>query len=274
MKILINITTALIIYYTTALGYGGPPPPPPLYNAKTNNAIFQPPLNFSRIDQSVLFARFTYTSPSDINGRINLEGTETDYNGLVNGKNFEWQLPHVNFKMGVFPALSENTSLLFSVQGDAIGGNLKLNGFDLGLSYNVSRSENHYVRFGFGLDFHRNDFCWVQNLNSPPKQCTNFDYDPFILFAYNANLEDWLFNPFLEISYCKQTLLDDDEYSSKDHDQEVSFNMNVFTFTPGLNYNWGGKMLISFGAMMYYYDGIENSRQFLFTPCVQMNLLL
>lgn len=274
MKILINITISLIIFYTTALSYGGPPPPPPLCNAKTNNAIFQPPLNFSQTDQSVLFAHFTYTSASDISGRIELQGTGINYAGLVNGKNFDWHLPHMNFEMGVIPSLSEYTSFLFILQGDAINGNLKLNGFDIGLSYILSRNENHYVRFGFGLDFHQNDFYWVQSLNSPAKECTNFDYDPFVLLAYNSNLEDWLFNPFLEISYCKQTLLDDDEYSSNDYNQEVYFNLNVFTFTPGLNYKWGSNKLISFGAMMYYYDGIEKSRQFLLTPFVQVNLLL
>ncbi|MEJ2617493.1 MAG: hypothetical protein P8Z35_21245 [Ignavibacteriaceae bacterium] len=271
MKILIKTAAALIIFYSSVLGYGGPPP---LFHAKTNNAIFQPPLNFSRINQSVLFAHFTYTPAPDISGRIDLQGTETDYSGLVNGKNFEWNLPHVNFKMGVFPSLSENTSLLFSFQGDAAQGNLKLNNFDIGLTYNLSRSEEHYVRFGFGLDFHQNDFYWVQSLNGQAKKCTNFEYDPFILFSYNTNLDDWLFNPFLEISYCKQTLMDDEEYSSRDYDQEVYFNMNVFTFTPGLSYTWGNNKLISFGAMMYYYDGIENSRQFLLTPFVQVNLLL
>jgi hypothetical protein len=274
MKILLMIFITLTFYCSFLLGYGGPPPPPPFYKAKTHNAIFQPLINFSQVNQSVLFAHFTYTAAPDINGRINLLGTETNYSGLVNGKNFEWNLPHVNFKMGVFPSLSENTSLLLSFQGDAVDGSLKLNGFDIGLSYNVSRSEEHYVRLGFGLNFHQNDFCWVQSLNSPAKECSNFDYDPFVLFSYNANLDEWLFNPFLEISYCKQTLLDDDEYSTNEYDQEVYFNMNIFTLTPGLSYKWGNNKLISFGAMFYYYDGIENSRRFLFTPFVQMSLLL
>lgn len=273
MKTIIKIILALTACYSPAFSYGGPPPPP-FYSAKTHNAVFQPPLNFSRENQSVLFAHFTYTAAPDINGRIDLQGTGTDYSGLVNGKNFEWDLPHMNFKMGVFPSVSENTSLLLSFHGDAAEGNLKLNGFDIGLTYNVISRDDHYVRFGFGLDFHRNDFFWVQSLNSPAKECINFDYDPFILLLYNANRDDWLLNPFFQISFCRQTLLDDDEYSTSDYDQEVYFNMNIITFTPGLNYKWGNNKLISFGAMMYYYDGIENSRQFLLTPFVQLNLQL
>lgn len=153
MKILIKTAAALIIFYSSVLGYGGPPPPPPLYHAKTNNAIFQPPLNFSRINQSVLFTHFAYTSASDVSGRIDLQGTETDYSGLVNGKNFEWNLPHINFKMGAFPSLSENTSLLLSFQGEAAGTNFKLNSFRYRFNLQCQQECRTLCTFRFRIGF-------------------------------------------------------------------------------------------------------------------------
>jgi hypothetical protein len=274
MKNIIYIIIVSIIYCSPLLGYGGPPPPPPFYNAETNNAVFQPPINLGEKSQTTLFVHFAYTAVPDISGRINLEGTGTEPAGLVNGRNFEWSIPKVNFRVGIFPSLSKNTSLLLSLNGNAAGGNLKVNGLNIGLSFNITRSSNHYARLGFGLDFRNNCFYWVQSPYAPAKECRNFESDPYILLAYNTAFKDWIFNPFMEISYCKQTLMDDDEYSRPDYDQEVYFNMNVWTFTPGLSYRWGSNKLISFGAMLYHYDGIESSRKFILMPFIQMGLLL
>lgn len=276
MKTIINIAIVVIIFYSSVLGYGGSPPPvvPPFYNAKTSDALFQPPLNLGEAGKTVLLFQFNYTTVPDISGRIDLQGTGTEPAGLENGKNFKWDIPSVNFKMGLYPALSQNSSLLLLLKGKTVGGNMQLNGADIGLSFNISRSENHYARLGFGVDLHDNHFFWVQSLNTPAKECTNFEYDPFLLFSYNTDFKDWLFNPFLEISYCKQTLIDDKDYSNEDYDQEVYFNIDVFTFTPGLSYKLGHRINISYGIMLYYYEGIENSHKFLFSPFIQMGLSL
>lgn len=251
-----------------------PPPPPPLYNAKTNIPIFQPPLNLAGPDKSFLYTQFSYTAVPDINGRIDLHGTQTKYAGLVNGKNFNWEIPRESFKVGIYPVISQYSSLLFIVNGNKVGRNYELDGGDIGLSYMLTRSTDFFARFDVGIDLHNTNFYWVQSEDGYVDRCSDLDYDPFIILTFHSDFDDLIFNPFLQISYCKETLLDDDEYSTSQYKQEVYFNMNILTLTPGLSYKWGKNKLISLGIRLYYYDGIQNTRSFTYTPFFQLSLLL
>jgi len=62
------------------------------------------------------------------------------------------------------------------------------------------------------------------------------ELDPFIALTINTSYEDCVFNLFIQVSYCSQTLFKENQYSS-----EAYSNIALFTITPGvchwLNYN-------------------------------------
>jgi hypothetical protein len=271
MKNLIKIILAVLIYHSALSAYGGPPPPP-LYNARNNGSIYQPQINLASNNQMIIFTKFTYTAVSTIKGKIDLDGTETDPAGIVNGKNFEWGIPKTAYTIGIAPPLSETTSLLISINGENNG----VKSFDLGLNFLFLNNENHFARLGLGLNIHERNFIWVQKPGENyfvEKKDNGPEYDPFINLTYNTNFDNWIFNPFIQFSYCKQTLLDNDDYSSAEGDREVYSNIDVFTITPGLSYKPSRKILISFGSYINNIQGIDNMRNPVVTPFMQLNFL-
>ncbi len=266
MKTIKYITICFTFFSSIAFSNGGPPPPPPLYRAKNIGAVYQPPLIVGK-SQSTLFAQVSYVAISDVDGRIDLQGTNTDPKGIVDGKNFEWQTPTALFNFGISAAFSNYSSIIINL-GLNKTEDLKLTGLEICYNAVITRSENHFLRLGFGINFHPRDFVWYTSATSQPKNDGGVDYDPFITLAYNSGFDDWLFNPFVQFSYSTQTLLDTDKetYSS-----EVYKNVNVFTATPGLTYNWGNDKLLSLGVTFTSVGGIENSKNFVLTPSIQFS---
>jgi len=269
MKNVINIILALAFFNSILLGMGGSPPPPPkLFSASNANAVYQPPLNLAGENQSAIFAQLSSPLISEVDGKIDLEGTSTNPDGLQDGKNFKWETPGTNIKVGVYPAISKYTSLILTLGLNTAGKSISLTGFNLGLNTIVSRNENHIMRFGLGLNIQKKDFLWVQSASGTSKLDDNFDYDPFLYLTYNLSYNEWLFNPFVQFSYSTQTLLD-----NKDYHNDIYSNVNVYTVTPGLSYNWGGDKLISLGFTFSHIAGIEHSRNFVLTPLLQFSYL-
>ena len=126
MKTIKYITIFFTFISSVAFSNGGPPPPPPLYRAKNIGAVYQPPLIVGK-SQSTLFAQVSYVAISDVDGRIDLQGTNTDPNGIVDGKNFEWQTPKTLFNVGISAAFSNYSSIIINL-GLNKTENLKLTG--------------------------------------------------------------------------------------------------------------------------------------------------
>ena len=268
MKTIANIIMGLTFFNSILLGYGGPPPPPPLFSARNVNAVYHPPLNLAGENQSAIFAQVSSTVISEIDGKIELNGTTTNPNGLQDGKNFKWETPATNIKIGVYPAISKYTSLILTLGLDNAGKSLSVTGYNLGFNTIVSRNENHKMRFGCGFNIQKKNFLWVQSASGTAKLDNSFDYDPFLYLTYNSSFNEWLFNPFAQVSYSTQTLLD-----NKDYSRDIYYNLNVFTFTPGLSYNWGGDKIVSLGLTFSKITGIKNSKNVVLTPLLQFSYL-
>jgi hypothetical protein len=269
MKTITKTIMGLIFFNSILLCMAGPPPPPPpLFKAKNATPVYQPPLNLAGENQSAFFLQMSSTVSSEINGKIELEGTNTMSDGLRDGKNFKWEVPSANVKIGVCPALSKYTSLNFILGLDNAKGRTRVTGFNLGFNAIVSRNENHNVRLGLGINFTEKNFVWVQSATGEETLDNDFDYDPFLYLTYNTNFNDWFINPFIQCSYSRQTLLDNEDYS-----REVSFAVNAYTITPGLSYNWNKDKLISLGFTFTYVTGIENTKKLAFTPLLQFSYL-
>jgi hypothetical protein len=268
MKTIANIIMGLTFFNSILLGSGGSPPPPPLFSARNVNAVYEPPLNLAGENQSVIFAQLSSTVVSEVDGKINLDGTNTISDGLKDGKNFKWETPVINFRAGVYPAISKYTSLIIALGLDNAGGGLNISNFDLGINHILTIYDNHSCKLGYGINIRHKDFYWIQSSQGFEKNEAGIDYDPFIHLTYNTNFDDWFVNPFVQCSYSRQTLLDIDHYG-----HEVSFGVNVYTVTPGLSYNWDGDKLISLGLTFTNITGIENSRNFVFTPLLQFSYL-
>ena len=265
-KIITYIIMGLIFFNSVLLGSGGPPPPPPLFRAKNVGAVYKPPLVVGK-NQSAIYAQISYVAASELNGRIDLKGTSTNLNGVIDEKNFEWQTPTMLLNVGLSSALSKNTALILNL-GLNKTDNLKLSGFEMGFNFLVTKEENHNLRLGLGINIHPRNFLWYSSANSIAKDDNGLDYDPFLIITYNSSYDGWLFNPFVQFSYSRQTLLDTDE---KEFSQEVYKNINVFTITPGLSYNWDGNKLITFGLTYSYVAGIENTKSYALTPLLQFS---
>jgi hypothetical protein len=268
MKTIANIIMGLTFINSILLASGGPPPPPPLFSARNVSAVYQPPLNLAGENQSALFAQVYSTVISETDGKIELEGTSTNPDGTQNGKNFKWETPGTSIKLGLYPAISRYTSLILTLGMDNAGRSISLTGFNLGFNTILSRNENHLMRFGCGFNIQKKDFLWIQSASGDAERDNNFDYDPFLYLTYSSSFSEWLFNPFVQVSYSKQTLLD-----NKDYSQDIYYNLNIFTFTPGLSYNWGSDKLISLGFTFSKIIGIKNSKNVVLTPLLQFSYL-
>lgn len=265
MKTLIIVLLAGSFNHQEIFGYGGPPPPPPFYYAETFRSIYQHPVNTTFDGESALFAQLTYTTVTEIEGKIDLEGTSTDVNGTIDGKNFKWELPESGLRLGFAPALSRDVSLLLMLMID------NPRGFALGTGcdFTISRTENHNTRLGFGAYFYKKEFFWTFSSDGSGISDVGWEFDPYIHLTYSSSFDDWIVNPFIRLSYSRQTFMDVKEYSTN-----VSSSINVYTLTPGLSYKPGGNVVISLGSYVSYVPGIELAGNYHITPFLQMSLLI
>jgi hypothetical protein len=267
MKTLRYIIIALTFFSSISFSSGGPPPAPPLFKAKNKGAVYQAPLITGK-NTNAIFARLSYVAVSELDGKIKMDGTSTNPQGTIEGKNFEWQTPSMLFDFGISARLSENAALIINVGLNKME-QLKISGFEMAYCGMLVNDENHKFRLMLGINIHPTDYQWyTDSISYSMIQSSKDDYDPTIGFIYNSDFDNWLFNPFVQFSYSCQTLYDsgDEEYST-----EVYKNVNVFSCTPGICYNFNDNLRSVFGVTFNYVDKIENSESFVLTPQLQFS---
>lgn len=264
MKTLALIVLAITLYNTEAFT-SSTPPPPPLFKAKNTGSVYLAPL-ITGDTRSMLFARITYAGVSDLDGRIDLKGTTSDQNGIVDGKNFEWMTPDVKLNLGIQANLSESLSMIINFDVNIDEG-IDLGGFETALNAVVLNENDNILRFGFGLNIHPTDFRWYTSQNNFRDE-KKVDYDPVISVTYNTDHQDWIINPFAQFIYTTQTLVDVEDQSFSG---EVYKNVTVFTLTPGIKYNISEKVFLNIGFSFSRVNNINNSKKFAFMPFVQIN---
>lgn len=266
MKNLKFIIIAVTFFSSISFSNGGPPPAPPLFKAKNKGAVYQAPLMTGK-NTNVLFARLSYVAVSELNGKIKMDGTSTNPQGIVEGKNFEWKTPSMLFDFGISARLSENSALIINLGLNKMD-QLKVSGFEMAYCGMLVNDENHKLRLMLGINIHPKDFQWYTDTSSYSKTQSSNDYGPAIGFIYNSDFEKWLVNPFVQFSYSCQTLYDsgDEEFTT-----EVYKNVNVFSCTPGICYNFNDNLRSVFGVTFNYVDKIENSENFVLIPHLQFS---
>ena len=265
MKTITNLILAVAFITTNLFPSAGPPPPPPLYKAKYKGVVYQSPL-ITGENTTALFARISYVPVTKLDGKIDLEGTNTNPQGTVNGKNFEWQIPKTIFNIGLAAPVTDGTFLLFNL-GFHKMGTLKVSGFEFAFGGMLVNDQNNKLRLTLGLNIHQTDFQWYTYSDSTYSSNSSLDYDPTISLTYNSDFKNWIVNPFFQFSYTKQTLFDntDDQFSS-----DVYKNVNVFNFKPGISYNINEILSTNFGVTISLVDDIQNSKNFVLTPHLQL----
>ena len=264
MKTLKYIIIVLTFASAIAFSNGGPPPAPPLFKAKYKGAVYQAPLITGK-NTNALFARFSYVAVSELDGKISMEGTSTNPQGTINGKNFEWQTPSMLFDIGISARFSENAALIINL-GLSKMDQLRVSGFEIAYCGMLVNSENHKLRMMLGINIHSRDFQWYSYSDDAYQKKDGVDYDPTIGFTYNSDFKDWIVNPFIQFSYSCQTLYDS---GNEEYNTDVYKNVNVFGCTPGITYDFGDNLRSILGVTFNYVGKIENSDNFVLTPQLQ-----
>lgn len=176
MKTIKYITIFFTFLSSIAFSSGGPPPAPPLFKAKNKGAVYQAPLVTGK-NTNVLFARLSYVTVSELDGKIKLDGTNTNPQGTADGKNFEWQTPTMIFDFGISARLSENTALFINLGLSKIE-QLEFSGFEMAYCGMLVNDENYKFRLLLGINIHPTDFQWYTDSSSYSKTQNSNDYDP------------------------------------------------------------------------------------------------
>lgn len=265
MKTLIYLIMVFILLCEISFSNGGPPPAPPLFKAKNTGPVYQAPLITGKNTTSV-YARLSYVAVSELDGKIKLEGTTTNLQGTVNGKNFEWETPSMLFDLGLSARVSENGAIIFHIGFNKMD-KLYISGFEMAYCGLMVNEENHKFRLMLGINIHPKDFQWYTDSSRYSIDQSNNDYDPTISLTYNSDFKDWIVNPFVQFSYSCQTLFDTGE---EDYSEEVYKNVNVLGCTAGITYNFNDNLRTVLGVTYNYVDKIENSENFVLTPQLQI----
>lgn len=204
---------------------------------------------------------------SKIDGQINISDIATNPEGIVDGKNFEWKTPSVSIAFGVSPVLSKTLKLLFDVDLNN-SDKLKISSLNTGFGLVVMNDVNHKLRLDLGLNFHSKNFVWYSSETAIVQSDGELDFDPFISLMYNTDIKEWLINPFINLYYTKQTLLDNqlELYLGQPYK-----NIDVFVITTGLYFNFNDNNALSLGISLNYIVGIQNTYNLVFIPHLQYN---
>lgn len=264
MKAIVFIIQVILFYNIPALSSGGSPPPPPLFKAKNTGSVYLAPL-ITGANKSGFFSRISYTGISDLDGRIDLIGTSTDQNGIVDGKNFEWDTPPAKLNLGLRAKISETLSMVYNVDLN-LDKAINLGGFDILFNGLLMNESEYKLSLALGLNIHPTDFKWYTAENNY-RNNSKFDFDPVISITYNTDYSDWIINPLIQFTYTTQTLVDveDESFSG-----EVYKNVTVLSCTPGASYKWTENKIINLGLTFSYVDGIANSGNLAIVPQLQL----
>lgn len=263
---LIALSATLIVLVSTAYPFGGSPPPPPLFKAKNTGPVYQPTVVTSS-GRSSIFVRSSIMTKSKIEGKIDIKELTTNPIGIVDGKNFEWKTPSLLINFGFNPVLSDNMLLLFDL-GINNSHRLKFSWLATGIGFVFNNDTNHKLRLDLGMNFQFKDFEWYSSETIKAQSDDAIDYDPFISLMYNTDFNDWLINPFLNLSYSKQTLLDKkiEEYAGWPYK-----NIDVIVVTAGVTFKLNENNVLSVGIPLTFIEGIHHTDKAIVTPYLQFS---
>ena len=264
MKKIIIVLIFLFVNIPLIFGYGGPPPPLPFLNTEVSGLPYQAPLFFADTNSGTVITQLSFFSPASIDGRVKVEGTYA----ASNGNNLSWIIPGSSLNFGLSINTGKNWALFIAGKFDDNGAN-----GDLGCSYLFSSVGDVRARLDLGLsslsmDAKTTFYSYYPDTTYIVKTENVKGWDPFISLTLNTEFDHWIINPYLQLSYCPQTLFDID-WSSED---EVYSSIDVFAITPGLLYRIDEYILLVAGGS-YFISKIEGKSTGIFSGFVQTNLM-
>ena len=265
MKKIVIVLIFLLVNIPLIYGYGGPPPPLPFLNTEITGLPHQAPLFFADTNSLTIITQLSFYTPSSIDGNIKVEGTYA----APTDNNLAWSIPGSSFNLG----LSVNTGkilALFAV-GRLDNG---VNG-DLGCSVLIGSASDVRARLDLGLSSLSTStkttfYSGGYNGDTTYTVRTENDksWDPFISLTLNTAFDNWIINPYLQLSYCHQTLFNIN-WSSED---EVYSNIDVYTIAPGFSYRINKNILLVAGGS-FFIPQLEAKSSGIFSGFIQTNFM-
>ena len=266
MKKIISVLIFLLVNFSLIFGNGGPPPPLPFLNTEVSGPPYQAPLFFADTNSVTIITQLSFYTPSSIDGNINVEGT---YQASIDN-NIKWIIPGSSFNFGMSVNTGKSWALFIVGKFDDTGAN-----GDLGCSLLLSSVSDVRARMDFGfssLSTNTKTTFYSGGYNSDTtytvKTANDKHWDPFISLTLNTVIDHWISNPYLQFSYCHQTLFDID-WSSE---HEVYSNIHVYAITPGFFYRIDENILVVAGGS-YFITPIEIKSSGIFSGFIQTNLM-
>ena len=276
MKTLLRISAFCAIQFSFIYGMGlppaPPPPPPPFLSSEISGLPHQAPLFFADTNTVTILTQVSFFTPSSIDGDIKVEGTYKASVENQSEKDLKWNIPGSSFNLGMSFNAGNSWAFFMTVNIENSGNGLSADA-DLGASILISTNKNIRARLDLGLSsLSMNMKTKLGSNDSSYSIYTNNDkgWDPFISLTLNTAFDDWIINPFLQGSYCFQTLFN----INWSEDVEIYSNINVLTITPGVTYRISKKILLVAGGSYFIPSQIENkSSPGIFSGFVQTNFL-
>ena len=82
--------------------------------------------------------------------------------------------------------------------------------------------------------------------------------NPFISMTMNTAYNDWVINPFLQVSYCSETLFNIAKYY-----EDIYSRIDLYTITPGITYRLSETVIMIVGGSYFILSGIIISTGFI-----------
>lgn len=279
MKTIIKVLTLCILQFSLTYGYGGQPPPPPQFvSLDIEGPPHQPPLLLIDTNRVTMFAKLSFYSPSTVDGNIAVEGTSSIKSSTTDGKNLDWEIPVVAFNGGVSLKLGESQEFFTSFKIDSRKDKISFSGLDFGLSFLINREKDLRTRLDLGLSYLSMDMnttllhidSYYGDTTYISETSNDKGLNPFASLTIQASFDNWIINPFMQVSYCSYTLFNIDRYS-----KQIYFTTTAFTLAPGITYRLSDNILLVAGGSIFIPSRIEDlSPPGIYSGFVQANFLL
>ena len=272
MKTFLRISAFCVIQFSIIYGSGGPAPPPPFLSSEVSGLPYQAPLFFADTNTVTILTQLSFFTPSSIDGDIHVEGTYKATVENQSDKDLKWNIPGTAFNLGMNINAGSNWAFFMVARvedsEDGIAANM-----DLGASILISSEKDVRARLDLGVSSLSMGMATKLGYNDSTfsvKTTNDKSWDPFISLTLNTAVDDWVINPFVQASYCFQTLFNI-EWSE---DVEIYSNINVLSLTPGIIYRLNKNILLVAGGSYYIPSQIEDkSSPGIYSGFVQANFL-
>jgi hypothetical protein len=253
-------------------------PPPPLFvSTEVVGPPHQAPLFLSDTNTVTLFTNLSFFTPSSVDGKAYIEGTNESYINAHNKNNLTWQVPDFVFDAGMDIKVWNSLAFFTTLKIDNSHSQLNFAGFDVGVGLIIYPVKNFSARLDLGYTYLSTDMDAKLvriNSNSDTSYFNTANnkktLDPFVSLTMSTAFEDWIVNPFFQASYCRQEL-----FSISSSSYNYSSSNNLYTLTPGVTYRVNDNILIVIGGSYFMLSDIENaSSEAIYSGFLQANFLL